>query len=246
MRYLVFSSRNQKEIIRDPLNIMFGIGFPIIILFIFSAIQKNIPDNNVFNIDTLAPGVAVFGLSFISLFSGILIAKDRTSSFLMRLFASPLRASDYIIGYTLPLLPIGIIQSVICFVFSIILGLSFNLNTLIAILVLIPTSLIFIGIGLLSGSLFNEKQVGGVCGALLTNVTAWLSGAWFELSLIGGGYEKVAYLLPFAHAVDATRAAIIGDYKDIFPHLWWVISYALIFMGIAIYVFNKKMNGKNV
>src|SRR5690554_2321656 len=146
---------------------MFGIGFPIVILLIFSAIQRNIPENEVFIINNLAPGVAVFGLSFISLFSGILVAKDRTSSFLMRLFASPLRASDYIIGYTLPLLPIAIVQSIVCFVFSIFLGLPFNLNTLLTIVILIPTSVIFIGIGLLSGSLLNEKQVGGLCGALL-------------------------------------------------------------------------------
>jgi len=246
VRYLVFSSRNQKEIIRDPLNIMFGIGFPIVILLIFSAIQRNIPENEVFIINNLAPGVAVFGLSFISLFSGILVAKDRTSSFLMRLFASPLRASDYIIGYTLPLLPIAIVQSIVCFVFSIFLGLPFNLNTLLTIVILIPTSVIFIGIGLLSGSLLNEKQVGGLCGALLTNINAWLSGAWFELKLIGGTYEKIAYLLPFAHAVDATRSVLAGDYKDILPHLWWVLGYALIIMVIAILVFNTKMKGKNI
>lgn len=245
MKYLVFSSRNQKEIIRDPLNIMFGVGFPIVILLIFTAIQRNIPENEMFKINNLAPGIAVFGLSFISLFSGILIAKDRQSSFLMRLFASPLKSSDFIIGYTLPLLPVGIVQSIICFVFAWILGFSFNLNTLLAIIILIPASLIFIGIGLLSGTLLNEKQVGGFCGALLTNVNAWLSGAWFELTLIGGWFKKIAYLLPFAHTVDATRAAVSGDYKNIFPHLWWILGYALVLMIIAIYVFNKKMSGKN-
>lgn len=242
MRSLVFASRNNKEIIRDPLNIIFGIGFPLIILFLLTAIQSNVP-TNLFEIDKLTPGIAVFGLSFISLFSGTLISKDRINSFLMRLFSSPLKASDFIIGYILPLLPLAIIQSAICFIVAIFLGLSLTWNILLALIVLIPTSFLFIGIGLLAGTVFNDKQVGGICGALLTNLTAWLSGTWFELSLVGGAFEKIAYMLPFVHAVEATRAAVYGDYNSIMPHLLWVIFYASGIMIIAIYVFNKKMKG---
>lgn len=97
MRSLVFASRNRKELLRDPLNLAFGIGFPVVLLLLLSAIQANIPVS-LFEISSLSPGVAVFGLSFMSLFSGTLIAKDRTTSFLMRLFASPLTASDFILG----------------------------------------------------------------------------------------------------------------------------------------------------
>ena len=122
MRSLAFASRNRKELLRDPLNLAFGIGFPVVLLFLLSAIQANIPVS-LFRIARLSPGVAVFGLSFMSLFSGTLIAKDRTTSFLMRLFASPLSASDFILGYVLPLLPIALAQSAICFVTSFFLGL---------------------------------------------------------------------------------------------------------------------------
>ena len=171
--------------------------------------------SRLFEIEKLAPGIAVFGLSFVSLFSGMLIAKDRSTSFLMRLFASPLSAADFILGYALPLLPIALIQSAICFGASFIFGLPLNANVLLALVVLIPAAVLFIGIGLLAGSVLNDKQVGGVCGALLTNLSAWLSGTWFDLSLVGGAFETIAYLLPFAHAVDAARAAIAGDYMAI-------------------------------
>lgn len=242
MKSLVFAARNNKELIRDPLNIIFGIGFPLIVLFLLTAIQANIP-NDLFKINKLTPGIAVFGLSFISLFSGTLISKDRINSFLMRLFSSPLKASDFIIGYILPLLPLAIAQSTICFIVASFLGLSINWNILLALIVLIPTSFLFIGIGLLTGTIFNDKQVGGICGALLTNLTAWFSGTWFEISLIGGAFEKIAYMLPFIHAVEATRSAVHGNYSSIMPHLWWVILYSLIIMIIATYVFNKKMKG---
>lgn len=245
MRAIIFAKRNMKEILRDPLNLIFGLGFPLVVLFLLSAIQANIPVS-MFEIDYLIPGIAVFGLSFISLFSGLLIAKDRTSSYMLRLFASPLTASDFILGYTLPLLPIAILQSVICYIAAFFLGLPFNANILLALIILLPADVFVISIGLLAGSVFNEKQVGGVCGALLTNVSAWLSGTWFDLSLVGGAFYTIAYLLPFAHAVDAGRAAISGDYASIFPHLWWVIGYAVITMIISIFVFKSKMKSENI
>jgi ABC-2 type transport system permease protein len=240
MRLLAFASRNRKEILRDPMNLAFGIGFPLVLLFLLSAIQANIPVK-LFEIEKLAPGVAVFGLSFISLFSGTLIAKDRTTSFLMRLFASPLSASDFILGYALPLVPMAIMQGAICFIASFFLGLSVNARVLLALVVLIPTAVLYIGIGLLAGSVFTDKQVGGICGALLTNVSAWLSGTWFDLNLVGGAFKTIAYLLPFVHAVEATRAAIAGEYSSILPHLLWVIGYAVVIFAAAVVVFRKKM-----
>lgn len=241
MRTLVFASRNRKEILRDPLTLFFGIGFPIILLLLLSAIQANIPVD-LFLIGKLTPGIAVFGLSFISLFSGLLIAKDRTSSYLIRLFASPLTAPDYILGYTLPLLPMAVLQSAVCFIAAFFLGLKVSVNLLLALVVLLPAAVLFIAIGLLFGTIFNDKQVGGICGALLTNLSAWLSGTWFDLKLVGGAFKAVADALPFVHAVDAARAAVAGDYSSIFPDLWWVIGYAAVIMVIAVIVFQKKMS----
>jgi ABC-2 type transport system permease protein len=244
MKLLAFASRNMKELLRDPLNLSFAIGFPLVVLLLLSAIQANIPVD-LYRVEQLAPGIAVFGLSFFSLFSGMLIAKDRSTSFLMRLFASPLSPSDFILGYTLPLLPMAIAQSAICFIAALFIGLPANGNMLLAMVVLVPTAALFIGIGLLAGSVLNDKQVGGICGALLTNLSAWLSGAWFDLNLVGGWFKSVAYALPFARAVDATRAALAGNYSSIFPHLWWVIGYAVAVLLLAIVVFGNKTKSDN-
>ena len=245
MKTLVFASRNSKEILRDKLNLAFGIGFPVILLLLLTEIQSNIPVD-LFVIDELTPGVAVFGLSFISLFSGMLIAKDRTSSFVLRLFTSPLTPSDFIFGYTLPLIPISVLQIMMCFFVAYFLGLTISINVLIAIIVLIPTAILFIAIGLLCGSLFTDKQVGGICGALLTNLSAWLSGTWFDVDLVGGLFKKIAYLLPFIHSVRAGREAIAGNYSAILPELWWVIGYAAVIMVFAVLVFTNKMDSDNI
>ena len=235
-----FSGRNTKEKLRDPLNLAFGLGFPVVLLLLLTAIQRNIPVN-LFQLERLTPGIAVFGLSFISLFSATLISKDRTTSFLMRLFASPMRASDYILGYTLPLIPMALAQALLCYLVAGLLGMQLTANVLLAILVSLPAAALFIGIGLLCGSVFNDKQVGGICGALLTNLSAWLSGTWFDLDLVGGAFKKIAYALPFAHAVDAGRAAMSGEFAAIMPHLWWVIGYAVVALVAAVLVFRKKM-----
>jgi ABC-2 type transport system permease protein len=190
--------------------------------------------------------MAVFGLASISLFCGMLIAKDRSTSFLMRLFTSPLSASDFILGYTSPMLPIAVMQCAICFAVSIFLGLAMNVNVLVAIAVLIPAVVLFIGIGLMAGTVLTDRQVGVMVGAGLTNACAWLSGIWFAPGLVGGWFESVAYVLPFVYAVNTARAAIVGDYAAIFPQLWWVIGYAVVIMTTAIFIFRKKMDNDDM
>lgn len=239
MRTLFFSLRNTKEIIRDKLTVIFGLGFPIILLLLLTLIQSNIPVS-LFELNHLTPGIAVFGLSFITLFSAMLISKDRSSSFMYRLLTSPMRSSDFILGYTIPLLPIAILQAVICYIVAFLLGLEVTLNVLLAIAVTIPAAVFFIGFGLLCGSLLNEKQVGGLCGALVTNLTAWLSGTWFDIDLLGGVFKQIAYALPFVHAVNAGEAALNGDYSTIMPDLLWVVGYAIVIIIISTIVFKIK------
>lgn len=240
MKMRAFASRNSKEILRDRLNVIFGLGFPLIVLLLLTLIQSNVPVE-LFELNKLTPGVAVFGLSFVSLFSATVISKDRSSSLMLRLYSSPLRPADYILGYTLPLLPMSIAQSLICFAVAILLGLEWSVNILLSIVVLIPAMIVFIAIGLICGTLLNDKQVGGVCGALLTNLTAWLSDIWFDVSLVGDVFEKIANALPFIHAVKAGRYAYSGEYSAIMPELWWVIGYAAVLTLIAVAVFKRKM-----
>ncbi len=244
MKMLTFAGRNVKEILRDPLNLLFGLGFPLVLIGLLSAIQANIPAEAqmaLFEIQHLAPGVTVFGLSFMTLFSATLIAKDRGSSFLRRLYTTPLMAADFILGYTLPILPIAVAQCIICYLAALALGLTVTVGILYAVIGILPVSLLFIALGLLCGSVLNDKQVGGICGALLTNLSAWLSGIWFDLELVGGAFKKIAYLLPFVHAVEMERSLLAGDLLAALPHLWWVLGYALVLLVLAVVLFLRQM-----
>lgn len=247
MKLLCFARRNQKEMLRDPLSLFFGVAFPIILLFLLTVIDRSLPAEaqmDLFHAEKLAPGIAVFSLSFIALFAAMLIAKDRGSSFILRLYTSPLTGRDFILGYLLPLLPMALAQLTACFAAALVLGLPFSWKILLAIAVSLPIAAVNIAIGMLCGTLLSEKAVGGICGALLTNVSAWLSGIWFSLDLIGGAFKKIAYCLPFANAVDAARTALTGDFGAIMGRLWIVLAWAGGLLLIAIFVFTQKMKIK--
>lgn len=243
MKVLTLSVRNAKEILRDPLTIVFSLGFPVVLLLLLSAIQANIPVS-LFEIEYLTPGITVFGLSFMTLFAATLIAKDRESALLQRLYTAPLTAADFIIGYALPIIPIAAGQCAACYITAIILGLNPTAEIIYAVLFIIPVSFVFIALGLLCGSVFSVKQVGGICGGLLTNLAAWLSGIWFDLDLVGGAFEKTAYALPFVHAVEIERAVLNADYGNILPHIWWVLGYAAVIFAVAAALFLRQMKNR--
>lgn len=240
MRMLTFARRNAKEILRDPLNLFFGLGFPLVLLLLLSAIQANIPVA-LFEIGHLTPGITVFGLSFMTLFSATLIAKDRKSALLQRLYTTPLTSKDFILGYILPILPIAVAQSTVCYAVAMVMGLTPSVNILYALVFNLPVSLLYIALGLLCGSVLSDKQAGGICGALLTNLSAWLSGIWFDLELVGGIFQKIAYALPFVHAVELERSVIAGNFGSILPHLLWVVGYAAVLLMAAVMLFLRQM-----
>lgn len=237
---ITFSKRVAKEILRDPMTLFFGLAFPLVLLFLLSAIQANIPVA-LFEIQHLAPGIAVFGLSFITLFSATLLSRDRSSALLQRLYTTPMTPADFLLGYTLPFLPMALAQTAVCYMAALPMGLKPTVNIVYAVVLMIPTAILYIALGLLFGSVLRDKQVGGICGALLTNVSAWLSGIWFDLELVGGVFSKVAHMLPFVHAVKAARAVLNGDFAGLFPSLFWVMGYGAAVLALAIFLFFRQM-----
>ncbi len=240
MRIWTFTKRCGQEILRDPLNLAFGLGFPVVLLLLLSAIQANVPVA-LFEIQSLAPGVTVFGLAFTTLFSATLLAKDRESAFLQRLYATPLTAQEFILGYMLPVLPMALVQSAVCYLLGMALGLSWTAGIIYALAGALPIAVFYVALGLLCGCVFNVKQVGGVCGALLTNLSAWLSGVWFDLSLVGGVFEKIANVLPFVHAVEMERGLLAGDFSAVLPHFLVVAGYAVLMLAIAVVVAARRL-----
>ncbi len=247
MKSVVFAKRTFKEIMRDPLSYIFCLGFPVIMLIIMSIVDRSIPTQanmTVFHINNLGPGIAYFGLTFIMLFTGIQVSKDRSTALLLRLYASPMKPFDYIIGYTLPILLLAFIQMVICFVVAFIIGFfvdyTFSIGAIfLSMLALLPSAFLFIGIGFLFGSIVNEKATPGLCSIIIT-ITGMIGGIWMDIDGLGGTIEKVAKVLPFYHGVNLAKAPF-NNSDDVVKDLIWTLECAVIIYVLAVLVFHKKM-----
>ena len=247
-RVLAFSGRNLKELLRDPLSYIFCLGFPLVMLVIMSIVNQSIPPEagmTIFNIENLSGGIAMFGQSFIMLFTCLTVSKDRSGAFLTRFYASPMRSVDFIAGYTLPVLLLAVIQSAITFAASmiaaVVLGGSVSVGgALFAVAVLIPGAVFFIAAGLLFGSLFNEKAAPGLC-SIIISLASLLGCVWFDADSAGGVMLDVCKALPFYHCVKAARMATALQPDGIGVHLLIVAGYAVGFSVLAALVFRNKM-----
>lgn len=248
MKSIVFAGRVGKEIRRDPLSYIFCLGFPIIMLLIMSVIDSSIPaqaDMTVFHIYNLAPGIAYFGLTFVMLFTSIQVSKDRTTALLLRLYASPMKAADYAAGYTLPVFVLGILQMLACFAAAYIVGLvrGYNFSVpsmLLSMLLLLPSLLMFIGIGILFGSAVNEKAAPGMCSIIISAV-GMIGGIWMDIDGIGGTMKKIAECMPFYYGVSLSRLPFGSGFDKLPGYLAVTLCSGLIFYILAIVVFSSKM-----
>lgn len=249
MRTRALVIRNIKELLRDPLSYMFCLGFPIVMLIIMTVINQSIPNMpgtpQVFSIEQLTPAIAVFGLTFVMQFTCIQVSKDRASAFLTRLYASPMKSADYIMGYTIPLVIIGISQLLITYicgeVIALIMGTSLDiLNSLLSVVILIPSILLFIGIGFIAGTLFNDKAAPGVTSIFITLV-ALLGGIWMDVEILGGVWKIICEVLPFYHSVKSARLTVAGDFENMVTPFLICIAFTVVIYVISVFVFAMKM-----
>lgn len=242
MRMLNFAKRNFKELTRDPLSIIFEIALPLFLLFIFQ--QFNIPSES-FKLENFTPGIILFGFSFITLFSANLVAKDRESSFLIRLGTSPMKSKDYILGYVVSLLPIVLLQVVLFFIVAILLGLKVSIFIIPAIIVSLIVSILFISLGILVGSLVSEKASGG-CGSVIVQLVCFTSGMYFSSEMVGKVFAFICKILPFEGALNIIKGVLNNDLSIIsLSNIIAFIIYTSVVIILSTVVFKKKMVSDN-
>ncbi len=243
-----FSSRNFKEIVRDPLSYIFCLGFPLVMLVVMTLVNDGIPAEakmTIFRIDNLAGGIAVFGLTFIMLFVCLTVSKDRSGAFLMRLYASPMTSGSFIAGYLLPSVFLAVMQVAVTFAASVIISLikdvELNISgALLSIVTLLPTVIMFITLGLLFGTLFSEKAAPGLCSVVIS-FASFLGGVWFDVDNTSGVLANICGVLPFVHSVKTARMTCALDFSEIAPHILITCGYAVVTTALSIIVFKKKM-----
>lgn len=242
MRTLNFAKRNFKEIIRDPLSIIFAILLPLFLLFIFQQFKIQ---NDSYKLENFTPGVIIFSFSFITLFTSTLIAKDRSTSLLIRLGISPMKPIEYILGYMVSFIPIILLQDVILFILALILGLPFSINIIWTILVSIIIATLFLGMGVLIGSLVSDKAASGV-SSIVVQLVCFTSGMYFPKELLGNVYGKICEFLPFDSALVIIKGILNNKLQTITMQNIIIFSaYMIGFLVLSTLAFKKKMTSDN-
>lgn len=248
MKSIVFANRNFKELVRDPLSWIFCLGFPIVMLAVMTLINNSIPAEagmTLFEIKSLAPGIMIFGLTFVMLFAGLLISNDRSEAFLLRIFTSPMKSSDYIMGYIIPLIVLCFGQAFITLIASFVVAafssVSLDIvNMLLSVVAVIPSMFMFIGFGLLFGTLFNKNAAPGISSIIIC-FSGMLGGIWMDVDTIGGTLADICNALPFYHCVKSARLAFGGDFQSALSESGIVLAWAVVIVAVSILVFKKKM-----
>lgn len=242
MRILNFAKRNFKEIIRDPLSLIFAIILPLFLLFIFQ--QFDIP-NESYELENFTPGILVFGFSFITLFTAMLISKDRTTSLLIRLAISPMKSMQYILGYMLSIIPIILIQNALFFILAIILGLQFSINIIFVIPVSIIIAILFIAIGIIIGCVSSEKASSGI-SSIIVQLVCFTSGMYFPREALGKVFGKVCEYLPFESCLTIIKCVMNNHLERIKVRNIIIFSiYTIGSLILSIIIFKKKMISDN-
>ena len=244
-RIIVLTKRNLKEILRDPISLVFTLGLPLGMEILFYMIFHNLTSQ--FEMYYLAPGIVVFSQAFLTLFIGLLISLDRTSSFLTRLYVSKTKSYEFIVSYALSMIPIVFIQSVLFFLVGGLFDTSiFKVEMIYSILLSLVTSIFFLGLGILFGSICNERSIGGIASIIISGQSV-LSGMWFPVEGLDSGFIKIMNILPFKNAAILIQNTLNG-YTDVFSDfikpLLIIVSYSVIIFILAILVFKKKMKSK--
>jgi ABC-2 type transport system permease protein len=250
MRALVFAKRNIKEILRDPMSYVFCLGFPIIMLVAFYTLFYS-ETFQLFAIDNLAPGIAIFSFAFVMLFMALLVSKDRATSLLSRLYVSPMTTVDFVLGYSIPGLIIAFGQVTACFLTAGIMGLLAGTplslaGIILAILSTIPAMFLFIGLGILFGSLLSDKAAPGISSIVIT-LAGFLSGAWTPVEALSA-LGAVASVFPFYPAVSVGRMALSMDqsaFANSWSYLLIICAYALVVFILSVFAFSRKTRSDN-
>ena len=188
-----------------------------------------------------APGIAVYGLMILISTAAGIIAGDRERGFLSRMFTTPAKPWDFILGYSLPFIPVLIISTLIYLGVGIALGLTIVGNLGHAFLVFFLIGLCSIGIGMIVGSLVKSESQTGISWLFIVPM-AMLSGAWFTVDRMPSALKSIAGVLPFIHAIDASRAVLNGSsFSAIILDIYWLVGWAVVLFMAGIMLFRRTM-----
>ena len=248
--------KNIKFRFREPQQYLFIFGFPILFVFVFWVIFKDmpssVPPHNQF--DVFVWGFIAFTVAFATQSASMAFSREKEKGTLRRLMTTPVRTSSIFGGFLLSEVLVIIIQLAIVYILSFaLLGVHFSsiLALVLTFLMYILCGLFCVGIGLILAALLKPKLAGelpmivimpivflsGIFVPLSSEIVYfnpffWIASFGRELGFSGSGLFDTIKILDFVGSVDTGIA--------VFWCIPMTILFSAVFLGIGLYLFNKR------
>lgn len=203
---------------------------------------KGIQAADIGYMNILGPGMTVFGLMILIPTAAASIARDKELEVMPRLLTTPLRPWQFIAGYSLPYIPMLIIQIVLYLGIAYALGLRILGNFGLVLMVLFVLGLSCLAIGMIWGSIIKRESQAHVSWIIIVPM-ALLSGAWFETGGMPSVMQGISKAFPATYAISAAQDVISRGlgFGAIANDFYILLGFAVGLFAIGAILFRRTM-----
>jgi ABC-2 type transport system permease protein len=236
--------RNMKRYFRSKSRIIGSLAQPLLFLLVLGFGLGSVISTSTGGVNYLkfiTPGIITMSVLFTSIFSGIQIIWDRQFGFLKETLVAPVSRISIMIGQTLGGASTAIVQGLIVFIISFVIGgLSINLGLLTALGFMCLIAIGFTALGIAVASRMRDMQGFQLIINFVIMPLFFLSGALFPLTDAPAILKTIVYINPLTYGVEGVRYGILGI-SSINPLISLAVigGFSLIMILIGGYSFRK-------
>jgi ABC-type multidrug transport system permease subunit len=199
--------------------------------------QETVQGQQIRYVDWVIPGILGMNMMFSCLWGvGYVIVRYRKNGYLKRLNATPLTATEFLLGQIVSrmVLVVGVSTLVFTatnlFMHFVMEGSYLNL-----LIVLIVGTFTLITMGLLVASRVRSEELSDGLLNLLTWPMMLLSGVWFSMEGTNPVMQWLSQLSPLTHTLTAARAIMLdgASLLDVAPHLLILMAMSIVFLVVG-------------
>ena len=189
-------------------------------------------------IDFFLPGMIGFTIMTSCIYGSIeRNTKFRKDGILRKLLTTPVTRMEWILSKMLFMLFLSFVSTLVILIVGILVwGVSIHIN-LFTFVIIIATSFLFSGIGMIIGRFVKEEETADMAGGAITFPMMFLAGTFFSLDMMPGFMQSIARILPLYYVNEGLRNAMI--YMDLDKTVFntvIVLIFAFVFFLIGVFV----------
>lgn len=192
-------------------------------------------------IDSFAPGIIALAVLMVTtIFSVVIIVREKSGGMLERLFSTPLRPLELVVGHAAALSVIAVAQS------TVVLGaalLLFQVQVVGSVPLVFAVLLLFAvgnqGLGMVASAAARNELQAVQFIPLVLFPSLLLTGVFYPLEAIPGGLRPLSWFVPMTYANEAMHSVMLRGWGagEIWVDLVVLAAYAAVaLLGAAVFI----------